>query len=176
MRGQGAKATSANPNSVPRTNLGQLIVRAFYWIDEGLQGSLQRRGGPEITHSQSMIIMLIGEGIRRPSAIAERLGVSRQAVHQALKGLIEVDIVELAPDPKDGRAKIARLNKTGTPLHHQARVILEQLEDELGRRIGKRKVAALREILEQYWGDPLIVDEQALESQQRVDNQRAPDR
>ena len=54
-------------------------------------------------------------------------------------------------------------------------MILEQLEDELGRRIGKRKVAALRQILEQDWGDPLIVDEQ-LESQQRVDNQRAPDR
>ena len=82
-------------------------------------------------------------------------------MHPALKGLIEVDIVELAPDPQDGRAKIARLNKTGTPLHRQARVILEQLEDELGRRIGKRKVAALREILEQDWGDPLIVDEQA---------------
>ena len=149
---------SAKAKTAPQTNLGQLIVRAFYWIDEGLQGSLRMGGGPEITHSQSMIIILIGEGIRRPSAIAERLGVSRQAVHQALKGLIEVDIVELAPDPKDGRAKIAKLNKMGTPIHRKAQHILERLEDELGRRIGKRKVATLREILEQDWGNPVTLD------------------
>ena len=149
---------SADGKNRNRTNLGQLIIRAFYWIDEGLQENLQIRGGPEITHSQSMIIMMIGEGIRRPSAIAQRLGVSRQAVHQSLKDLIDVDIVELAPDPKDGRAKIAKLSKKGAPIHRKASKILDRLEAELGRRIGNRKVAALREILEQDWGDPVILD------------------
>lgn len=140
------------------TNLGQLIVRAFYWIDEGLQSNLQMRGGPEITHSQSMIIMLIGEGIRRPSAIAERLGVSRQAVHQSIRDLIDVDVVELVPDPRDGRAKVARLSKKGAPIHRKARRILEKLEVELAGRIGKRRTASLREALEQDWGDPVIFD------------------
>lgn len=140
------------------TNLGQLIVRAFYWIDEGLQSNLQMRGGPEITHSQSMIIMLIGEGIRRPSAIAERLGVSRQAVHQSIRDLIDVDVVELVPDPRDGRAKVARLSKKGAPIHRKARRILERLEVELAGRIGKRRTASLREALEQDWGDPVIFD------------------
>lgn len=149
---------SADPKTVPRTNLGQLIVRAFYWIDEGLQGSLQLRGGPEITHSQSMIIMMIGEGIRRPSAIAERLGVSRQAIHQSIKDLIDVDVVELVPDPQDGRAKIARLSKNGAPIHSKAQRILDKLEAELADRIGRRRTASLRDALEQDWGDPVIFD------------------
>ena len=76
-------------------NLDQLIVRAFYWIDEGLQQNLRKHGGPTVTHSQSMIILSIGEGITRPSAIAERLGVSRQAIHQALRELTSVGLVPM---------------------------------------------------------------------------------
>jgi DNA-binding MarR family transcriptional regulator len=142
----------------PGTNLGQLIVRAFYWIDEGLQSNLQISGGPEITHSQSMIIMLIGEGIRRPSAIAERLGVSRQAVHQSIKDLIDLEVVELVPDPRDGRAKVARLSRKGAPIHRKAQKILNKLEAELGSRIGNQRVASLRDILEKDWGEPVIFD------------------
>ncbi len=135
-----------------RTNLNQLIVRAFYWVDEGLQNNIQKKGGPVVTHSQSMIIMIIGEGITRPSAIAERLGVSRQAVHQSLRDLIKLGIVELVPDPDDGRAKLARLSRKGAPLQRRARKILDDLESELGSRIGRRRVQQLREALEQDWG------------------------
>ncbi len=66
-------------------NLDQMLLRAFYWMDESLQQNIRKRGGPNVSHSQSMIIMAIGEGITRPSAIADRLGVSRQAIHQALR-------------------------------------------------------------------------------------------
>ncbi len=149
---------SAKGKTQTKINLGQLFVRAFYWIDEGLQSNLQNRGGPEVTHSQSMIIMMIGEGIRRPSAIAERLGVSRQAVHQSLRDLIDVGIVELVPDPRDGRAKLAKLSKTGAPIHRKARRILDKLEAELGHRIGKRRVSGLREALEKDWGEPVTFD------------------
>ena len=140
------------------TNLGQLIVRAFYWVDEGLLASLRSGGGPEVTHAQSMIIMMIGEDIRRPSAIAERLGVSRQAVHQSLRHLTDIGIVELVPDPEDGRAKLARLSRTGAPIHKRARSILDELEIELGKRIGARCVANLRDALERDWGDPVKLE------------------
>ncbi len=140
------------------TNLDQLVVRAFYWMDEGLQQNIRRRGGPSITHSQSLIIMSIGEGISRPSAIAERLGVSRQAIHQSLRELINVGIVELVPDPDDGRAKLARLSKTGAPIQLMALEILAELEDKLAQRIGKRRLKQLREALELDWGEPVILD------------------
>ena len=139
-------------------NLDQLVVRAFYWMDEGLQQNIRRRGGPSITHSQSLIIMSIGEGITRPSAIAERLGVSRQAIHQSLRELINVGLVDLVPDPDDGRAKLARLSKTGAPIQLMALEILGQLETELGKRIGKRRLQQLRATLEQDWGDSVILD------------------
>lgn len=149
---------SDKKNKDTQTNLGQLMIRAFYWLDVGLQGNLQKRGGPEITHSQSVIMMLIGEGVRRPSAIAERLGITRQAVHQSLREMIEVGIVDLVSDPNDGRAKIARFSRKGAPIHRKAKKIMDQLEAELCERIGKRQVASLRASLESDWGDPAIFD------------------
>ena len=140
--------------SSQRTNINQLLLRAFFWVDEGLQCNLRERGGPAVTHAESMIILTIGEGISRPTAIAERLGVSRQAVHLGLRKLIRVGLVDLVPDPADGRAKVAVLSSTGEPEFLIARGILRELEEELGRRIGTRTLQQLRRALERDWGQP----------------------
>ena len=139
------------PSSPEQTNLDQLLLRAFYWMDESLQRNLRAQGGPKVTHSQSMVILTIGEGIKRPSAIAERLGVSRQAVHQCLQELVKVGLVELVADPEDGRAKITRLSKQGMPVRIVANDVLIALEIVLRERIGKRSVQNLRKALEQDW-------------------------
>jgi len=146
------------PSTPKNTNLDQLLLRAFYWMDESLQRNLRARGGPKVTHSQSMVILTIGEGIRRPSAIAERLGVSRQAVHQCLQELVKVGLVELVSDPEDGRAKLARLSKQGMPVRIVANEVLLALETELGERIGKRNLNKLRSALEQDWGEPATLE------------------
>lgn len=146
------------PKASENINLDQLLLRAFYWMDESLQRNVQARGGPKVTHSQSMVILTIGEGIGRPSAIAERLGVSRQAVHQSLRELGKLNLVELVADPEDGRAKIARLSKRGLPTQVIARQVLIELEDELEQRIGKRARANLRKSLEADWGEPALLD------------------
>ena len=146
------------PSTPKNTNLDQLLLRAFYWMDESLQRNLRARGGPKVTHSQSMVILTIGEGIRRPSAIAERLGVSRQAVHQCLQELVKVGLVELVADPEDGRAKVARLSKQGMPVRIVANEVLLALETELGERIGKRNLNKLRSALEQDWGEPATLE------------------
>lgn len=142
------------PKKQTKTNLDQLLMRGFYWMDESLQRNLRAKGGPKVTHSQSMVILTIGEGVQRPSAIAERLGVSRQAVHQCLQELVRLKLVELVADPQDGRAKLARLSEQGMPVRVVAHKVLFALEDELGERIGKRNLQALRKALEQDWGEP----------------------
>lgn len=124
-------------------------------MDEGLQQNLRKAGGPKVSHAQSMVILVIGEGVRRPSQIAEHLGISRQAVHQSVRELVNMGLVELVPDQEDKRAKIVKLSKTGMPKHLVAADILENLEAALAQRIGKRKVKHLRDVLESDWGEPV---------------------
>ncbi|WP_116367318.1 MarR family winged helix-turn-helix transcriptional regulator [Parahaliea mediterranea] len=137
-----------------KNNLAQLILRALYWVEDGMHTNYHRRGGVQLTHAQSLVMMNIGEGIRRPSAIAERLGVSRQAVHTSIRELDRLGLIDLVPDPDDGRATIATLNRKGEPARVLAIQVLEELEEELGRRIGKREVGQFRRALEKDWGAP----------------------
>lgn len=138
----------------PKVRLIQLLLRAFYWMDEGLQHGLREKGWPGVTHAQSMLIITVGEGITRPSAIAKQLGISRQAVHQSLNEMVKMGILELVPDPEDGRAKRVRISDTASPMVQDARKVNASLEKELAKRLGADSVKELRKTLEKDWGDP----------------------
>lgn len=138
-----------------KNNLAHLLLKGFYWFDDSLQGNLRKEyEGLVVTHSQSIIMHTIGEGIQRPSAIAERIGVSRQAVHISLNSLVKLGVVDLIPDPDDQRAKIAVLSEKGEPIRKKVFELFAEVEEELGRRIGKTNVANLRKALEMDWEEP----------------------
>lgn len=153
-KNKSAEVAFSEPKRPYRDNLAQLILRALYWVEDGMQTNYHRRGGAKLTHAQSLVMMNIGEGITRPSAIAERLGVSRQAVHASIRELNRLGLIDIVPDPEDGRATIATLNRKGEPARVLAIKVLEDLEEELARRIGKREVVQFRRALEKEWGEP----------------------
>lgn len=136
------------------TNLAQLLMRAFYWADEGLQNALKRKGWPTITRAQSLVFVNIGEGVTRPSDIASRVGVTRQAIHQTINELVEMGFLKLEPDPRDRRAKVVVYTDTGARIGRDAVEALRQVERSLSSRIGEARVNALREALTQEWGEP----------------------
>lgn len=136
------------------TNLAQLLMRAFYWVDEGLQNGLKAKGWPQITRAQSMIFVNIGEGVTRPSEIANRLGVTRQAVHQTLNELIELGLITLVPDENDRRAKRVEFTDKGLQIGRDAVYTLQEVEKLLAQRLGGDTVNLMREALEKDWGRP----------------------
>lgn len=136
------------------TNLAQLFMRAFYWADEGLQNALKRKGWPSITRAQSMVFVNIGEGVTRPSEIATRVGVTRQAIHQTINELVALGFLTLEPDPRDRRAKVVRYTETGARIGRDAVEALQQIEQALAERIGPEHVKALRQALTLEWGEP----------------------
>ncbi|MFV0278232.1 MAG: MarR family winged helix-turn-helix transcriptional regulator [Parahaliea sp.] len=141
-----------------RNNLAQLLLRALYWVEDSMQNNYQRRGGTRLTRSQSLVMMHIGEGITRPSTIAERMGISRQAVHANIQELNRIGLIELVPDPGDRRATIATLSRKGKPSRVLAIQVMEDLEDELIRRLGKRDFAQFKCALEKDWGPPPLLE------------------
>lgn len=136
------------------TNLAQLFMRAFYWADEGLQNALKKKGWPAITRAQSLVFVNIGEGVTRPSDIASRVGVTRQAIHQTINELVDMGFLKLEPDPRDRRAKVVVFTETGAKIGGDAVDALRQIEQSLSSRIGGERVQALREALTLEWGDP----------------------
>jgi len=55
--------------------------------------------------------------------------------------------VERVPDPADRRAKLVRATSRGDELYAIAGEFVAELEIEWGRRLGRRKMRQLRELL-----------------------------
>ena len=134
-----------------QTNLAQLFMRAFYWADEGLQNALKKQGWPAITRAQSLVFVNISEGVTRPSEIAARVGVTRQAIHQTINEMVELGYLQLQPDPTDRRAKVVVYTEKGEQVGGAAVAALREIENSLSSRIGTERVTALREALALEW-------------------------
>ena len=158
--GVGAKGDSRGTGAVPPSAaaahgervLLRRIMHAFYWLDDGLQAHLEREVGLSVPRAQSMIMVCIGDGVQRQTDLAERLGVSKQAVQQALKELVSKGLVTVEPDPENGRQRVVSFTARGERMRDLARQGLDRMEALLAERIGPRRLAALHDALDADWG------------------------
>jgi DNA-binding MarR family transcriptional regulator len=135
-----------------RTNLGQLLLRAFRWFDESLIAALHAAGWPELTRAHSLIFAHLDPGGTRTAELARRAGSSRQAVHQTVQELQRLGLVRLVPDPTNRSAKLVVPTDRGQASIRVAKTTLANLEDELAQRLGRQHVQALRQALQADWG------------------------
>lgn len=130
------------------------LFERFVWLDEGLQQRLHARGWPDVSRAQSMVMINVVTGTTRPSDIARRLGVSRQAIHGTIAQMVGKGIVMLVPDADDSRHKRLALTAFGEQMRHDAQEAMAALTDRVAGRIGTDRLAALVAALTAEWGAP----------------------
>ncbi len=130
------------------------LLQAFCWFDDGLQAFLQKRGWAHVTRPQSMVMVNVLTGVRRPSEIARNVGVSRQAIHTTITQMVQMGMLEMRDDPADKRSKIVALSPKGHTMRKDADTAVDALTAELIRRIGKENVANLSKAFAADWGEP----------------------
>lgn len=133
-------------------------LRAFYWFDEGFQNILRAKGLPIVSRTQSMIILNVIMGRKRVSDIARFIGVSRQAAHQAVGELLDLELIEMINDTNDGRSKVLKLRRGKYDMQRNAQYAVEVITQELGNRIGKQKLKDMQEALAMDWGPALTFE------------------
>jgi len=151
------------------------LLRAVYWFDEALQASLKEAGIPNVSRAQSMLIANIAAGEQRATRLARNLGVTRQAVSLMLNELEARGIVELVPDPDDGRAQIVCIAEQGNETRRAAAKAFQYLELKLVERIGLLAYHGLRDAIRLDWGEPPHVPPEVLrESEQKETGASVP--
>jgi DNA-binding MarR family transcriptional regulator len=148
-----AEANLSEPVQEPaEQGLLRTLVHATYWIDDGLQAYMKKHAGLSLPRAQSMAMVYLTEGVDRPSDLAQKLRVSKQATQQALKELANKGMIIMLPDPNNGRQKLVQLTDHGRDMRLLAKRALAELETELARRIGAGQLRQLRMALEADWG------------------------
>ncbi len=121
--------------------LGPALDDAYAGWRHLLRAALTRRGVPPVGAALGLLAHVTPEGVSQ-AGLATTLGLSKQAVQQALDHLEAHGLVARRPDPADGRARLVALTAAGgaalAAWHSAQREVEKQLRRELGRKAFKR--------------------------------------
>ena len=144
------------------------LLEGWDWFDNALQALLKSGGFEGYNKSQSMMIMYVSSGVRRPAEIARKMRLSRQAIGHIAGQLLDMKVLEANPDADDGRSVVLGFSPKARSLQTAAQKIITALEARLEQRIGARKMAALIEILNLDWGSAIEDGDLAAVKRQRT--------
>jgi DNA-binding MarR family transcriptional regulator len=127
----------------------QVLLRdAHAAVDADVREALAGAGFDEIKPGHAVVLRNLGEDGARPSEIAARAGVTRQAVTKVVRDLERLGLVRRHTDPADGRGVIVRYTERGREGLELARRRMLAIEDELAAQIGAERWAVVRSALE----------------------------
>lgn len=79
--------------------------------------------------------------------LAERAGVTKQAVTPVVTDLVNKGYVQVRVDPADRRAKLVSLTREGKRLIDDAQPLIIKIEDDLSDVLGSERLALLNDLL-----------------------------
>jgi DNA-binding MarR family transcriptional regulator len=88
-----------------------------------------------------------GPDRQRPSALAARSGMSRQAINHLISHLERAGYIERYADPAGGTARLLRLTGRGRQLYERMESVAATIEAEWAQQIGAGRLEDLRTIL-----------------------------
>ena len=94
------------------------------------------------------------EGVR-PGTLAERAGMSKQAMNQLLRSLEAQGYIARSDAPDEGRARLIRFTKRGRAAYAKIHDILREIEREWRAELGAKRFAELKTLLVRVWESPL---------------------
>ena len=131
-------------SSKPR--LGALLQATQLAWRQAVREALSQRNAPALGAGLDLLAQLSLSGISQ-SLLAERLGMSKQAVQQSIDQLEKLGLVRRDPDPVDKRAKYVVLTEAGLYALEAHRDAERDVERQWEKLLGKKTVQRLRKAL-----------------------------
>lgn len=125
----------------------RLLIRAADNMNAELAKRIRARGFVDFQPSFTRLLGHLDTEGTRISALARRMGTSRQAASQLLQQIETRGYVERIPDPSDKRAVIARHTPNGRRLLKAAIEIMLAIEAEYAGTLNQDGLARLKQLL-----------------------------
>lgn len=128
-------------------DIAPIIGAASRSMIAAMMARLLARGFDGMTPAFAGLIPLLDANGARPSVLAQRSGVTKQAMSQLIHELETRGYVEQVPDPADTRAKIVRLSKRGVALRQACFLARKEIQSLAAETLGKTRLAQLQQDL-----------------------------
>ena len=140
------KATAGPPPLI-----GALLRVPYEGVREHILNRLRTAGFGDIDQAHFNVFQYPGPEGRRPSEVTAHARVSKQAMNYLLNQLEERGYFERRPDPDDARSKRIVLTRKGEAVRRTIRDAVAELEREWETRLGARRFAMLKRLLQELY-------------------------
>ena len=137
--------------------IGALLRVPAQAIHRRIIRELNAAGFEELRVPHMAVLQYPGPDGVRPGTLAERAGMSKQAMNQLLRSLEGLGYLTRSDSPDEGRARVVRFTRRGRAAYAKAYDILRDIEREWSAELGPRDFARLKQILARVWDSTLVV-------------------
>ena len=135
--------------------IGALLRVPAQAIQRRIIHELNAAGFEELRVPHMAVLQFPGPDGVRPGTVAERAGMSKQAINQLLRSLEGFGYIIRSDADDGGRARIVHLTKRGRAAYSKIHDILRDVEREWSSELGPKPFAQLKELLFRVWESPL---------------------
>lgn len=136
-----------NPMRERPLPLGSLLSAAAQRLTAKLDRELAAAGFADLRSHHTPLFMVIDPAGTRPSDLARRAHLTKQAMGEQLTYLLDRGYLEQLPDPSDGRAKLVRLTERGWAAVAAGEAVVNAFDAWLDGEVGADQVQATRRLL-----------------------------
>jgi len=127
--------------------IGALLRLPWEAVQRHMLARLHERGFDDLDAAHLDVFQYPGPQGARPSDLAARLRISKQALNYLLGELERLDYLERRPDRDDRRSKRVALTSRGTSAIRVIREAVSELETRWARELGPKRFNQLRGLL-----------------------------
>jgi DNA-binding MarR family transcriptional regulator len=127
-------------------NTGLLLYLPYRYLEEKVLEALSEQGHP-ITASQARVFQRISPNGSRLVDLAAATSLTKQSVGFLVDQLETAGYVTREPDPKDARARLVTITRSGARLVEQSAQAVAEVEQEWAALLGLDELAQLRRTL-----------------------------
>ena len=124
-------------------NVARSLMLASRAHTSAVTARLALRGYDDFPFASASLLWLMDEGGTRSTVLAQRAGVTKQAMSQLVRLMERQGYLEQVPDPTDTRAKVVRMTERGEAVKIACVEVREELNRKVARNLGMYEAALL---------------------------------
>ena len=136
--------------------IGALLRVPAQAIQRRIIKELNAAGFDALSMPHMAVLQFPGPDGARPGTLAERAGMSKQAMNRLLGSLEDFGYLVRNDAPDEGRARVVRFTKRGHAAYAKVHHILRDIEHEWSAELGPKDFAQLKALLSRVWESQLI--------------------
>ena len=152
----------SQPLVAAEDDIGLLCMVISTGFSDAVLARLSAKGFDDTKFGHGYIVQGLLAGDTTVTELAQRLGISVQAVSKTIQEMERLGYLESLPDPADGRARRLQLSVRGQANLAESRraraEIMRRLEKRLGKKQTREVTKALRALAAEFGGLQVLAD------------------